>query len=453
MSTSSSCPSSPVISISEAYDGGNGQLLKTEVDNNGETTVFVNIRKDPYTELEEKNHFQYFSFRSTVGLVTEPKTVKYVLANAGEASYAHAWEDSTTFISTNPSDPLSWTRKLDTTYDSTSGELSWTHTHNQNETVYFAYFPPYSHERHNNLIAKVSAAAASPTPTTDISIESLGQTLDKREMECIKVGKGKSICWIIHRQHPGEPMAEFYAEGLLDRLLGLSTAGSVDGLVRRVTAEDMYTFYIVPCMCPDGAVRGHLRTNAGGQNLNREWAPTGDPSSPDYYDAPTLERSPEVYHILQKMDQTGCDVFLDIHGDEALPFNFLAGSEGCPNWSTRLQHLHGALLAAYSRDNSDMQIPISYEPEEVGEGRMNVCSNQIAVRYDCLAATLEMPFKDCLSNVDPVRGWNPARSMQLGASILGALAYVQPYLRLEGEFWGGFRKEDEYVRPTENYKS
>ncbi len=35
-------------------------------------------------------------------------------------------------------------------------------------------------------------------------------------------------------------------------------------------------------MNPDGTWRGHLRTNAVGSNLNREWA------------EPTLERSPEV---------------------------------------------------------------------------------------------------------------------------------------------------------------
>ena len=44
------------------------------------------------------------------------------------------------------------------------------------------------------------------------------------------------------------------------------------------------------CSALDGAFRGHLRTNACGANLNREWCTTGD------YVAPTLERSPEVYH-------------------------------------------------------------------------------------------------------------------------------------------------------------
>ena len=63
-------------------------------------------------------------------------------------------------------------------------------------------------------------------------------------------------------------------------------------------------------MCPDGAVMGHLRTNSVGANLNREWSDVGD------YKAPSLERSPEVLAVMNKMNETGCDVFLDIHGDE-----------------------------------------------------------------------------------------------------------------------------------------
>jgi hypothetical protein len=52
-------------------------------------------------------------------------------------------------------------------------------------------------------------------------------------------------------------------------------------------------YNVVPNMNPDGAVRGHLRTNAGGANLNREW---GEPS---------LEHSPEVFHARNAMDATG----------------------------------------------------------------------------------------------------------------------------------------------------
>jgi len=447
------------VSISDAFDGGNGKFLKTQVTSN-ELAVLVNIKKDPFTQLEQCHHFQYFSFRSTIQQQQSTEksatnvTVKYVVANAGKASYPSAWDGSTIFTSTTPSDPFSWTRKLDTTYDTTTGQLSWTHEHNLNpnsDVVYFSYFPPYSYERHLDFISKCALH-----PRTQVT--SLGQSLDGREIECIKIGSGQKQCWIIHRQHPGETMAEFYAEGLVSRLLGLDHGYSVDGLVKDVL--NMYTFHIVPCMCPDGSYRGHLRTNASGQNLNREWCSSGTKEDGTYYEAPSLERSPEVYYVLKKMDETGVDAFLDVHGDEELPFNFLAGGEGCPNWSPRLEMLQGAFLQQYARSNSDMQVPIAYEPEEPGQGRLNVCSNQIGTRYDCLSVTLEMPFKDCLSNPDPDRGWNPARSKMLGASVLEPLLYVGKYLRMEGEFWkdvakdeGVFGEEDKYVRPTANYKS
>lgn len=42
------------------------------------------------------------------------------------------------------------------------------------------------------------------------------------------------------------------------------------------------TFFVVPNINPDGSIRGHLRTNAVGANLNREWA------------NPSMEHSPEV---------------------------------------------------------------------------------------------------------------------------------------------------------------
>ena len=51
-------------------------------------------------------------------------------------------------------------------------------------------------------------------------------------MECVKVGTREKKCWIVHGQHPGENMAEYYAEELLSRLLGLDTEYAVDGKVR-----------------------------------------------------------------------------------------------------------------------------------------------------------------------------------------------------------------------------
>jgi murein tripeptide amidase MpaA len=193
--------------------------------------------------------------------------------------------------STNIDDVDSWYRNQETVY--TDGQLCWEHQHTKNGSVFFSYFVPYTYARHLGLVSRCGQYA---------NVESLGQSLDGREIECVTIGKGKSVCWIIHRQHPGETMAEHYAEGLLTHMLGLNSNGKVDDHVKKLL--ELYTFYIVPCMCPDGVVRGHLRTNACGANLNREWA------TKRFYQAPTLERSPEVYAVLKKMDETGVDIFL-----------------------------------------------------------------------------------------------------------------------------------------------
>jgi murein tripeptide amidase MpaA len=449
------------LSISDSYDSGNGEFVSFKIVDGEEdytdVIVKVNIKADPFTDLEQKSHFQSFSFKSTLnlnspavrGIFSDKKSikVKYIIDNAGEASYANAWNGASIFVSTKltPFDPDSWYRTGDTKYE--NGCLSWTHVHDSEEkpSAFFAYFPPFSYERHLDLIARCAEAK-------ETRVYSLGQTVLGRDIDCVKVGTGPRVCWIIHRQHPGESMASFYAEGLLNRLLGL------DDKWDKVTemAREMFTFYIVPNINPDSSANGYLRTNAVGSNLNREWCPSPSPPSADgsattltseVYDAPTLDRSPEVYYLLKHMDEVGCDAFLDIHGDEDLPFNFLAGSQGMQVWDTRLEALHGAFLASYERANPDMQAKVSYEPDKPNEGMKNICSNQIAERFDCFSGTLEMPFKECWGRP----GWGPDRARKLGASVLDALCYVQPYLRDKSNFWEGLPEEDAYVEPSSKY--
>ena len=270
-----------------------------------------------HTYLESKTHSQHFFFRSTLhpsspeiqSITKDVIRVQYVLENAGEASYAKAFNGYQTFFTTgSPFDDGSWGRVKSTSYDEEKGWLIWNHeinASNPGHTAYFAYFPPYSYERHLILISRCTSSA-------DCHVHSLGQTLSNREIDCLTIGTGPKTCWIIHRQHPGESMAEFYAEGLLTRLLDLND--DWDSVAMK--ARELYTFKIVPNVNPDGAIMGHLRTNAVGSNLNREWdssvGPAEDGEEKTKYEAPTLERSPEVYHILRHMDEVGCDAFLDI---------------------------------------------------------------------------------------------------------------------------------------------
>jgi murein tripeptide amidase MpaA len=530
------------ISISDTLDGGNGKLVAV-TQNPSEAdviNVILNIQPDVYTELEQMCHMQYFFFRATLSRNhaynahhrhhhhhhhsqhsiaehdeqdeyddhdacngtndtndnnIQQKTVQrvcYILDNAEKASYPEAWTGTTVCYSTRPSQVDSWKRCVDTEYR--NGKLSWTFEHDLihrgEYSVYFAFFPPFSYERHLSLVAQCASASAASSSSSlaaavakkdsmaaaNVQVYSLGQTLQGREMDCIQVGTGSTVCWIIHRQHPGETMAEHYAEGLLTRLLQLDDDDKTsrgddhskhedDNDETRRKVLSLYTFYIIPCMCPDGAVLGHLRTNAVGANLNREWAPRG------HYQAPTMQRSPEVHCVLTKMQQTGVDMFLDVHGDEELPYNFMAGAQMVPHWSPRLQALHGAFLASYTRaTNGTMQRRIGYPPaENLAEAipYMNVATNQISNRFECLGLTLEMPFKDCRSNPEPEVGWTPRKCRALGAAVLEPLLYIHPHLRAG---CGGdknadddnakiidwatrFGPHDAYIKPTDDYQS
>ena len=135
-------------------------------------------------------------------------------------------------------------------------------------------------------------------------------------------------------------MAEWWMEGALEKLT------DEDDPVARVLRREC-TFRVVPNMNPDGSRRGHLRTNAAGVNLNREWH------------APSAEKSPEVLCVRNAMDETGVDFAMDVHGDEAIPANFLAGFEGIPS-------LDRAAAAAVQPVRRDARAPVARLPARAG---------------------------------------------------------------------------------------
>ena len=327
-----------------------------------------------------------------------------------------------------------WKRCQKTVWCEATGHLRWSLKAEADE-VWFAFFAPYPLARFHELMAACDTCPES-------SVEELGSSIEGRPVHVVIAGTGELKCWVTCRQHPGETMASWFAEGLLQRLISCHV--SADPLVAQVLEK--YTLYIVPNMNPDGSYHGHMRTNRVGSNLNREWADSV--SNGVRYEAPTRERSPEVYYTLQRMDAVGCDAFIDVHGDETLPYNFISGMEGVSNWGPRLQALQGMFTAAYVRANSDMQAEVAYEPDAAGGADPAIASNQIAERFDCLSVTLEQPFKDCATNSDPVYGWSPARSIKLGEGLVDALAHVAPYVRATHPFWDSLAPDDAYICPT-----
>ncbi len=366
--------------IDAAFDSGNIEV----VDASDPTGVRLRIRPDAGGEF-----YQWFHFR-VVGMRGRPCT--FHIENAGGASYPKGW-DGYHAVATADHEDFS---RVDTAFH--DGVLTIRHTPATGSTWY-SYFAPYAWTRHQRLVAR----AAAPR---DVTASVLGRTLDGRSMDHLQVGRpspGKPVWWVIARQHPGESMAEWFVEGLLGRLLD-----DEDALGRVLRARA--TWHIVPNMNPDGSVRGHLRTNAAGANLNREWH------------APTLARSPEVKVVRDAMDASGVDVCLDVHGDEGLPYNFIAAAEGIPGYTAAQAAALETFADAFVRASPDFQRTHGYPKDPPGQANMTMCTSAIAARFDCLAMTLEMPFKDNADLPDPLVGWSPGRACRLGASSLDAFA-------------------------------
>ena len=367
------------ISISSAFDGGNIIVHDTERAEN----IRLSIAKDNASDF-----YQWFYFRLTGGKGTP---LHMVIENAKDAAFAGGWEDYKACASY---DRETWFR-VDAAYE--NGELIISHTP-ESDSLYYAYFAPYSMERHADLIADC-------TTHPEVSLSVIGKTIQGQDMDCLSIGEGDKNIWVIARQHPGETMAEWWMEGFLARLLD-----NDDPLARILRQKGR--FFIIPNMNPDGSKNGNLRTNHGGANLNREW------------NKASLQSSPEVYHTIAAMNANAPDLCLDVHGDEALPYNFIAGAEGIPDYSQKQADNLESFLSAYKTASPDFQTQHGYAKSKPGTANLSMCTNYVAHAYDCLAMTLEMPFKDNADLPDPEFGWSPERAAKLGAAALDPILAV-----------------------------
>ena len=346
--------------------------------------IRLRLRADNAAEFR-----QWFHFRV---LGAGGKPLRMVFENAAEAAYADGWPGYRCVASY---DRQNWFRVSGTRYE--DGRLIVEHTP-ERDSIFYAYFEPYSHERHLDLLCR---AEMSPFAR----VLNLGATVEGRDLDLVVVGRPtpeRAPVWIIARQHPGETMAEWFVEGLLERLLD-----GADPIARKV--REHAVLYIVPNMNPDGAVRGNLRTNAAGRNLNREWR------------APDPAASPEVFLVREEMERTGCGLFLDIHGDEALPYVFFSTAEEVPGFSAEAAARQAVFIDAFAAASPDFQREHGYQPGRFGEELLGLASKWVAHRFGCVSLTLEMPFKDNANLPDGHNGWNGARSKRMGGAMLNAI--------------------------------
>ena len=364
------------IKISSQFDAGAIEVVSATSAN----AIDLNIRKDSHADI-----IQWFYFRLQ-GAQGEPCTIRFL--NAGQAAYPAGWEGYQAMASY---DRINWFR-VPTSYD---GKVMTIEHTPAMDSVYYAYFEPYSWERHLELLDRAQMSE-------HVRMVDLGSTVDGRDLNMLVIGEPspeKKKVWVIARQHPGETMAEWFVEGMLDALLD-----PAHPFGRQLLKESV--FYVVPNMNPDGSVRGNLRTNAAGANLNREWL------------NPSMERSPEVFLVRQKMHEVGVDLCLDVHGDEGLPYVFVAGSESLPNFTAEQAAAQKRFSDDFMIASPDFQDVHGYGQTPYTEETLTMGSPHITHAFGCLSLTLELPFKDNANDPDPQVGWDGARSARLGAAVL-----------------------------------
>ncbi|MDQ6621683.1 MAG: hypothetical protein M3Z31_18665, partial [Pseudomonadota bacterium] len=136
------------------------------------------------------------------------------------------------------------------------------------------------------------------------------------------------------------------------------------------------------------------------------------------------ERSPEVWFVREAMLQSGVALFLDVHGDEGLPYVFVDGCEMLPSYTSAHAQRERAFTDAFGRANPDFQTQHGYSRDKDTKVNLALASKWAGDRFGCLSLTLEMPFKDNANLPDPQTGWNGARSRRLGGDVLQAIHTV-----------------------------
>ncbi len=117
--------------------------------------------------------------------------------------------------------------------------------------------------------------------------------------------------FISARVHPGEVPSSYIFNGILQFLLNTSS-------VQAKVLLDNFVFIMIPMLNPDGVYRGHYRTDAVGQNLNRFY------THPNSFDHPQIYAVKELFLSLNKNKRIFA--YFDLHAHASKKGCFLFGN-------------------------------------------------------------------------------------------------------------------------------
>ncbi|TWU31181.1 M14 family zinc carboxypeptidase [Novipirellula artificiosorum] len=131
-------------------------------------------------------------------------------------------------------------------------------------SLYVARLQPYR-------ISDLEKLKADLDGKTLVEISPIGNTVQGRELEMIRVGSSEAPHRVLirARAHPWEPGGNWVIEGLVRRLL------RDDDTARQYLAT--FCLYVMPMANKDGVAHGRTRFNMNGKDLNRDWLQPADP--------------------------------------------------------------------------------------------------------------------------------------------------------------------------------
>lgn len=291
------------IKILRNLEGFNIGILSKKA-KNGKIQINLKIKNEPY-KSDVKRKFQNWFYFGVSSI--KDKTVDYTIHNAN--NYDDDWKGFNVCYSY---DKINWKRtKTVVKTQKNKANISWKFK-SKKDRVWFAYYPPYSFSKVKQVYK---------------GYKTVGRSERGRPILMKKMGYGDTKLWIISGQHPGETINMWILEGFMKRLM------------ERKTLYKKYTFFIVPCLNPDGKVMGNWYTNAKGVNLNRDWG--------DF-------KSKETQSIKRQFLKYGFDLVIDLHGDEGAKKHFLAHSP------KRIHPNHDEINKRINQKNKNFQLENYY---------------------------------------------------------------------------------------------
>ena len=263
--------------ITTNFESGNINHIKN-IQRKNDVNIILEIENEPYPSNTKKKYQNWFYFKSND---VQRKSITYTIQNI--RIFDNDWRGFNVCYSY---DNKNW-KRIKTSFSKVNKTLTWKHK-STNKNVFFAYYPPYTTEMKNKLINKYK------------NRKNVKHILLNKNIDTLLLGSGPLHIYIVARQHPGETIGSWMAEGFLNAYFSSK---------QRKVVEKTFTIVVIPMANPSGVKSGHWYTNKKGQNLNRSWR---------------HNKTPETTAI-KKLINFGPEgiLYLDLHGDEGASKHFI----------------------------------------------------------------------------------------------------------------------------------